>query len=219
MGNIPKSGPNINLGEALRVAAEDQFWGIRGRAVQSYASLEQSLCRLFAKLSGTTDDVAGTIFFPIGGHVRSRITERLVKRGPYDQYALFFKSLLKELRTIDGERNEIVHWNVINHVSGDADGGASVNVSLRPPDFMNNFRDRPEKDSQSLLKFMEKCGFFARLINIFLAATAGGQIAEADREPWLSIFQQTIVYPPPAGHPLSLKLQAREGTPSQSSPD
>jgi hypothetical protein len=35
----------IDLGEALRKSAEDDFWAIRGKAIQAYANLEQSSYR------------------------------------------------------------------------------------------------------------------------------------------------------------------------------
>jgi hypothetical protein len=208
----------IDLGEAMRVAAQDQFWAIRGHAVQSYASLEQSLCRLFAALANTSDEIAGIIFFRISStHARSKIIEKLFQRKFDDKYNLFRNSLLRELRPIDAERNEIVHWNVVSNISGDAAGAASVSVSLRPPGFLYNWKNSPEKDSHAILKFMEKCSFFARLLNIFLLVTGDhSPMPEADKKPWLDIFQQPIVYPPPAGHPLSLKQPALENPPQSS---
>jgi hypothetical protein len=39
--------------EINKKTAEDEFWAIRGKAIQAYAQLEQSLRNLFCLLSGT----------------------------------------------------------------------------------------------------------------------------------------------------------------------
>jgi hypothetical protein len=57
--------PIISLDDAQQLAARDEFWAIRGKAIQSYANLEQSLARLFSALAGTTQKIGGTIFFRI----------------------------------------------------------------------------------------------------------------------------------------------------------
>lgn len=205
---MPETPPPIDLADAFRIAAEDGFWAVRGKAVQSYASLEQSLCQLFALLAGTTDEVASIIFFKIPAGARNRILEKLFHRKFPNDFALFRNSLIKLLQPLDNERNEIVHWNVITNVIGDDQGRATVSVSLRPPGFVHNVTNAPEKDTFSLLKFMEKCGFFARLLNMFrfVMTTDSDHFSQEDKSQWLAIFAQPIVYPPPAGHPLSLKL-------------
>ena len=40
----------INLTQVLADADKDVFWAVRGKAIQAYASVEQSLCGLFAHL-------------------------------------------------------------------------------------------------------------------------------------------------------------------------
>jgi hypothetical protein len=202
---------NIDLGEAMQIAAQDQFWALRGHAAQSYSGLESSLCSLFAKVSDTTPEVAGIIFFKIASaDSRNKIIEKLFRKKFGDKYNLFRNSLLNLLRPIDQKRNEIVHWNVVSNISGrDESGNYSVSVCLRPPGFIYNVGNSEKIDSDDLLKFMEKCSFFTRLLNIFLITTGEhSPVPDADKTPWLEIFQQPIVYPPPAGHPLSLKQPA-----------
>ena len=57
--------PNIALEEVSRVLDQDPFCAVRAKAIQSYASLEQSLCGLLAALGNIETEVAGIIFFKI----------------------------------------------------------------------------------------------------------------------------------------------------------
>jgi hypothetical protein len=125
----------ISLEVAMRKAAEDEFWEIRGKAVQAYANLEQSLCSLFGALAGvTTWEIGAIIFFRIANsHARNRIIEQLFKKKFGDRFNLFRNSLLADLTPIDQERNEIVHWNVVNIVGTDEAGETTARVVLKPP--------------------------------------------------------------------------------------
>ena len=42
--------PTPHLEKLFREVAEDEFWAIRGKTINGYADLEQSLCQLFAFL-------------------------------------------------------------------------------------------------------------------------------------------------------------------------
>src|SRR5215207_2628240 len=101
-------------------------------SIQAYANLEQALCRLFARVSGTTDETAGIIFFRITSfRVRNTIIEKLFRKHFEGEYAEFRNSLIRQLDPIDRERNEIVHWN---GVSERVDDEPEV-ISMRPPTF------------------------------------------------------------------------------------
>jgi len=39
--------PTPHLEKLFREVAEDEFWAIRGKTINGYADLEQSLCQLF----------------------------------------------------------------------------------------------------------------------------------------------------------------------------
>jgi len=52
---------------ARRQAAEDQLLALRGRAIQEYSSVEQSLCWLFSHLAGTGQDVDLRVMGPMVG--------------------------------------------------------------------------------------------------------------------------------------------------------
>ena len=53
--------PTPHLEKLFREVAEDEFWAIRGKTINGYADLEQSLCQLFAFLGGIEPVVAGII--------------------------------------------------------------------------------------------------------------------------------------------------------------
>jgi hypothetical protein len=113
----------IKLEDAMKLASADEFWAIRGKAIQSYASLEQSMALLFSVVAGTDRETANIIFFKItSADSRNKIIEKLFRKKCKDDYNLFRNSLLKHLRPIDIERNEVVHCNVVNHVGADDEG-------------------------------------------------------------------------------------------------
>ena len=198
------SGPIIDLGDVARKASEDQFWALRGHAIQAYASLEQSLCRLLAYLGAMSGEVAALIFFRITStQARNTILEKLFRYKFGDKFNLFRNSLISQLRPIDTERNEIVHWNTVNNVGVGEGGLSTISVTLRPPAFIYNINNSPEKTVDDLIEFMQKCSFYERLLNMFIPTTDDSyDMPGFDKIPWLSIFSQPIVYPPLAGHPL-----------------
>jgi hypothetical protein len=203
-------GP-IDLGEVARRAADDRFWAIRGHAVQAYASLEQSLCRLFGQLADTPLDAASIIFFRIAStQARNAISKSLFKRKHGTFYNLFRNSFFEQLRPIDQERNEIVHWNVVNHISTETDGTVTVQVVMHPAAFVYDGTgpNPPIITTSDLEAFIVKCDFYARLCNMFVMTTGDLRIPEAEKEPWFRIFSEPITYPPPSDHPLSPKPNA-----------
>jgi hypothetical protein len=80
----------IDLAQAFDQASKDQFWAVRGLAIQAYANLEQSLCRLFGLFAGVTPDVAGVIFFKITSvRVIEEIVDKLLRKKHGTTYAAF----------------------------------------------------------------------------------------------------------------------------------
>jgi hypothetical protein len=194
---------NIDPGEVFQIASTDPIWAFRGHAIQAYANLEQSLCGLFARIADLRRDVAATIFFKITNtQARNSIIERLIRKRYGATYRLFWNSFLKELRPIDIKRNEVVHWNAVNSIGEvDATGRPLVRVSLVPPNYWDIDENSPEVTAQDLMDFISKCMIFVRLCNMFLLAT-GDKMGDRAK-PWLDVFQQPLVYPLPADHPLS----------------
>ena len=138
--------------------------------------------------------------------------EKLFQKKFGEQYNLFRNSLFKQLGTVDRERNEIVHWNVVNHVSADVDGNTASILMLVPP--ANWFPDSnsPKKSSVDMVAFSKKCVFYTRLINCFTFTTGniGGVPQEALKE-WEPMFNEPIAYPPPVGHLLHDQFEAEIG--------
>lgn len=200
----------IDLGEAQAIADSDPMWDARGKAIQAYATLEQSLCQLFVALGNIPKDVAPVIFFRITSQdVRNKILEKLARIRHGDKYNLFFNSLFKQLHTVDGDRNGIVHWHAVQTVGANEAGQTTVAMSLKPPASLNvarmeDFANAPEFTTQLLIEFINKCVFYSRLMNMFWMVTSG--VADAtpgfDKQRWLDTFQQPIVYPPPPTHPF-----------------
>jgi hypothetical protein len=105
--------PNIELAEAIKLSAADEFWAIRAKAIQAYANLEQSLSSLFSLLGGIQPEIGAIIFFKIASSdARNKIIEALWRKK-FGAYNLFRNSFFDQLRPIDQERNAIVHWNAV----------------------------------------------------------------------------------------------------------
>jgi hypothetical protein len=133
--------PTPHLEKLFREVAEDEFWAIRGKAINGYADLEQSLCQLFAFLGGIERDIVGIIFFKITSYQRNSILDRLFKKKFGDQYSLFRNSLTAQLKPIDIARNEIVHW----HTEVQIRSATEFEVVLRPPNFWDMNEDTSQK--------------------------------------------------------------------------
>jgi hypothetical protein len=198
--------PIISLDDAQQLAAQDEFWAIRGKAIQSYASLEQSLARLFSALAGTNQKIGGTIFFRISSaDTRRNLIDKLFQQRFHQQYNLFRNSLIKQLKPIDNERNEIVHWNVVNNVGTDLSGKTTSRLTLMPPATFPS-PTAASKDANQMMVFSKKCEFYAALSGFFPIIAMEGftetPISDADKKPWLDAYSRPIEYPPPSGHVL-----------------
>lgn len=182
--------------------AEWRFASLRGFAMTYYATLEQSLCGLFAALSDTTPNTAATIFFKIT-NTRSRMTilDKLFKakvRG----YRAFWNSVSKEVGQLDQKRNEIVHWAVSVDISDGRPGLEGRRFVLIPPNFWSDASESPELDDEALMVFMDRCDVFARALNMFVLACLT-QPSEPVLQSWRDTCLEPLKHPIPADHPLA----------------
>src|SRR5271169_577483 len=153
------TSPGIALKEASKVLDQDPFWAVRAKAIENYASLEQSQCRLLAALGNIEPEVAGIIFFKISStDSRNKIIEKLFRRKYQGQYNLFINSLVSQLKPINIKRKESVHWNTIQTISGSTPSDWSL--SLIPPNFWEHNVDSPSIGIQDLVTFANKCSFY-----------------------------------------------------------
>ncbi len=208
-------GVNINLGEVMRGASDARLLVARSIAIQSYANLEQSLCLLFAHLSDTNHQVAGTIFFRLtNSNSRLAILDKLMRMKHGGDHRLFFNSLIAMLKPMDGRRNEIVHWHQSANILVSDDGALVTDLVLTPPNFWIADENTPEITVEVLEDFDVKCDFVGRLITVFTMT----ELAKASpmQPAWLGIFEQPLAYPPPDGHP-GLRQPKAPPVPPQSS--
>lgn len=192
----------------LKEAGAHPLHAARGHAIQSYASLEQSLCRLFALLSGTTNDVAGVIFFRITSTAyRDKMLARLMEKKYGKKYDIFWESTGKLIAQITQRRNEIVHWNVAMNI--DAGSGIQTPTLVLPNlyDWLLTNQAEPPITTEGLIDFKIKCDTITSLCNMFhlCHGPISTTLPQALVQTWLDIFQQPVVYPMPEGHPLFQK--------------
>lgn len=163
------------------------------------------MASLLSVVAGTDRETANIIFFRIASaDSRNKIIEKLFQKKFAERYNLFRNSLIKQLGPIDRERNEVVHWNVVNVVSADVSGNTVSSLLLTPPAHWIPNSTTPQKDSRDLIMFAIKCDFYTRFINMFCAivGTLVGQLPQDIIDEWEAIFSSPIVFPPPEGHPL-----------------
>jgi hypothetical protein len=194
---------NIPLEEAIKLAEQDPIWASRGKAIQSYAMLEQSLSLLLADLGNMSPDAASIIFYRISNtDSRSKILEKLLRKKHGNQFNLFWNAYFTELRQINIKRNEIVHWLCAMNVKINTQNMMIIGITLIHPSSLGNKEPPNQITSNHLLDFAAKCDVFARLCAMFCGVTSGRFAGDAAK-PWLDIFQQRLVYPLPADHPLN----------------
>lgn len=214
---IVRSNKIVDLGDALKLAEQDSIWANRGKAIQSYAMLEQALSNLLADLGGMTYETATTIFYKITNTgSRTGIIEKLLHAKYGSRFNLFWNAYLRELRRIDLKRNAIVHWLSVMYAAINTHNMMIVGISLIPPGQAASELDN-RITSDDLIAFAEKCDVFARLCTMFWGATTDPQCPEDVKQTWLGIFQQPLVYPLPADHPLLGQTPPIPNNPPQSS--
>jgi hypothetical protein len=92
-----------------------------------------------------------------------------------------------------------------------------VGITLIPPASLGDKAPSDQLTSNDLIAFSEKCQIFARLCTMFCMATSDSRVDEDTKKTWLEIFQQPLVYPLPADHPLN-QTAPKPDSPPQSSP-
>jgi hypothetical protein len=179
------------------VAAGRRLKLARAEAIQSYAELEQSLCELFSYLSDTNPAVAGTIYFKItNSRARSDILKKLMNMKHKTTYNLFFNSLIKMVGTIDGKRNEIIHWNMLGLGDSSPTGKPIFReMALMPPNYWTIDANTPSYTLDHLAEFTALCGF--------LAKTTKGFVDKLNRREVLGVASPDI-YRQPLSHPHPL---------------
>jgi hypothetical protein len=207
----------LPIADATELAQQDPIWPNRGKAIQSYAMLEQVLSQLLADLGNMSNETALTIFYRISNaDSRSKILEKLLRKKHGNRFNLFWNPYFAELRQINKKRNEIVHWLCAMTLASNAQNMMIVGVTLIHPSSLSD--NKPPQNyitSNHLVDFATKCDVFARLCTMFNGVSSG-RLTGDEAKPWLDIFQQTLVYPLPAGHPLDPTPTAPDNPPQPS---
>ncbi|MBR1151879.1 hypothetical protein [Bradyrhizobium sp. JYMT SZCCT0428] len=197
---------NIDLSKVIGLAENHEFWAVRGKAIQSYANLEQGLAGLLSHLAGASREAAATILFRISSSdSRGKILEKLFRQKYSTEFNLFRNSFFDQLRPLDIARNEIVHWNAACEAGCDEHGNETAVVLLIPPAATAGTfaKNTPKKYVSDIRLFSDKCSFYTGLIGMFpLMMEPNPHIPEDVRRTWLEVFELPVAYPPPTGHPL-----------------
>lgn len=186
----------------------------RADAIHAYATLENRLCSLLAKLLNTSNDLASLVFYRITGtRFRNGIIEDLLARRFEDKYDAYWHGvpgtnrtqkrpgLFAIIRQADELRNAIVHWTIAVNI-----GGGSATESLVPP----NDVWAPKESGRvvtvpDLREFIRRCDFAARSVGMFTYSVFEARPDFSAADTWREILQQPCTYPPSSTHPLAPK--------------
>jgi len=192
---------------------EDDFWALRGKAIQEYAMLEHSLFNMFYRLAGMDMKSAGVIFFRVvSTRARNAMIEDLYRQKFGDEMNLFRNSLLRMLRCLDEDRNKIVHWCAVLHQEL-GPRGIVREFRLEKPQYWDFNENSPYYTREHIGHFISRCHFLCRVCYMFAMlmipapTSAHSDIHQDDERAWRDIFQQPIVYPPPDSHPIFRTLR------------
>lgn len=198
-------GPKIPMDDPRRDTVPAQaFMMARATSIQAYATVEQSLATLFGILLKTDFELSGIVFFRIiNTHSRNAIIENLMKTRYGSTYNLYWNSMTKLIRGLDGKRNEIVHWQTAKNLNINADGSSTSTFTLVPPNFWSRHADSPSISTDQLHEFTHKCDFVGRSLGMFILLLLG-KLSGDKEQTWREIFQQPTLYPPLDNHSLYL---------------
>jgi hypothetical protein len=185
----------------------DNFWMAQGKAITTFAGLEQSLSALFCHVGDMQPDVASTIFYRMGNAPTvGKILETLLEKKYHEEYSKFWKSFKEFVKNVIDTRNKIVHWRVVTPASD------FTGIKLLPPDYWANVSGK-KLTVEEVADFTERCDFASRLCEAFTSYLS--QPAPPDGDPlgvawqtWRDIFRTGVTYPLPIGHPLSIVPQS-----------
>ncbi len=186
----------------------------RSIAIETYANLEQSMCLLFAHLSGTSNAVAGTIFFRLTNSAsRLAILDKLMRMKHGSEHRTFFNSFISRMKPFDGRRNQVVHWHTSHTIRDIADGGLEAVPRLGPPNFWVRDDETPELSAADVRAFADEADFYSITIMTFTMMMLAKTMPMY--EPWRGIFAEPIAYPPQGDHPAARPVGTQ---PSQRQP-
>jgi hypothetical protein len=204
-----------------------QLQFLRAEAINAYASFEQSLCRVFSALLGTSPKLAAIVFYRITNtHSRNRIIDELLAKRYSNIYEAYWNGipnmphrsgLFTIIRQLDQSRNEIIHWHMTSKYHPQKPG--PLEIGLMKPDVLPISFDVDARTitSGDLIDFCSKANFVAHSLHGFFFLIQGGNFPTPEmRATWQEIFAQPASYPPPDTNPLSRNWKAPE-TPPRSS--
>jgi hypothetical protein len=197
----PKATPNPpdDFETFWRKSSQDHFWATLGHSIQAYSGLEQSMCTLFATLSGMSSEIANILFYKIqSSRLRDLFLENLVKNKYGNKYDKFWDSLSRLIGQVTERRNQIIHGRAGVHPE-------AVEIRLVLP----HLRDIKDMDlyinTSHLSEFIDQCRYLSTLMQGFWTINDQwwcDRMDPAILKTWQGIYQQEVTYPAPSTHPI-----------------
>src|SRR5690242_13362940 len=136
--------------------------------------------------------------------LKYRLSQQNLRKAPPKKTWKSIQFILEPVfrRAESEKRNEIVHWLRAMHLALNTQNMMIVGVTLIHPSSLGD-KLPPQNyiTSNHLLDFATKCHVFVRLCTMFTILSAG-RLTGDEAKPRLDMFQQSLVYPLPEGHPV-----------------
>lgn len=204
------------LGSEVDPAVQIAF--LRGESLSKFRGLENALCMMLHALTGLELGVTFMIFYNIvNTRSRSAIFESLLSRNSDKSYKPFWKSLLKEVNLLTGDRNRITHWTDYGiHEAGDNPIRIGIDpvksMSLVVPSLPWRDEKSAEVTKDDLVIFCDKSETIKEIVLIFSGIVLGRPsiigMNEYEQDAWQDIFRKPFLYPIPENYPLSRNRKA-----------
>lgn len=178
----------------------------RVKAIEAYSELEHGLIRLISFLAGTDVFVGYAIFTRIGSaHAREAIASDLHRMKFKEESTSFITSVLKAVRKLDGQRNNIIHWTMAANITPGRE------ESYLAPTSLHRFAHGDARlRASDLREFSVEAWFVTAHINFYVLHCTHPEHFASEPSPWPDIFQRPVVYPPQSDHPLFQTYQEQK---------
>jgi hypothetical protein len=189
-------------------SVKDEFWSIRGRAIDAYAQVEHQLCQLMAVLLNSEVELVSIVFFKnTSADAQTKIIQDLLKAKYGEQYTTFWNSFGKLHGGLAIQRNNIVHWTSV--VQATLDNKYSKTVLQKGTTIYKGGPPPEQIDTEKMIDFIKKCTYLGRACFAFTYWLQTGTAPDvpAGVRTWSETFQQQLTWPSQADHPLTRILQ------------
>jgi len=144
----------------------------RGRALDTFAKLESTLCWVLAEVGNLEFKIASTIFYSnIFFQPRIEIISAIIESAYGNRFKIFWTSTCKILNSLNKQRNKIVHWHSYpvyeKNKNSDKKDFENTKFILIHPIIKGPDDKLSELSSHNIEEFIKKTQYVTQVLNRF----------------------------------------------------